>query len=54
MPRDYSYDQGFSQQRMRPAGIGAGWRCLEVGVGGGSLATYRARSIDFLPFTRSL
>jgi hypothetical protein len=48
VPRDYSYDQGFSEEPARPAGmeslsdpgsrplldglgIGAGWRCLEVG-----------------------
>lgn len=54
MPRDYVYDQGFSQERTRLAGIeslwdpgtqallddlgiGPGWRCLEVGAGGGSL-----------------
>jgi SAM-dependent methyltransferase len=59
MPRDYIYDQGFSQERARLAGIeslwdpgsrrllddlglGAGWRCLEVGAGGGSLVEWMA------------
>jgi SAM-dependent methyltransferase len=59
MPRDYIYDQGFSEERARLAGIeslwdpgsqrlldglgiGAGWRCLEVGAGGGSLAEWMA------------
>jgi len=59
MPRDYVYDQGFSQERARLAGIeslwdpgsrllldglgiGAGWRCLEVGAGGGSLVDWMA------------
>src|ERR1700739_329271 len=57
MPRDYIYDQGFSEERARLAGIeslwdpgsrrliddlgiGAGWRCLEVGAGGGSLVEW--------------
>jgi SAM-dependent methyltransferase len=59
MPRDYIYDQGFSEERARLAsmeslwdpgsrllldglGIGAGWRCLEVGAGGGSLVDWMA------------
>jgi SAM-dependent methyltransferase len=59
MPRDYIYDQRFSQERARLAGIeslwdpgsrrlldglglGAGWRCLEVGAGGGSLVEWMA------------
>ncbi len=59
MPRDYIYDQGFSEERARLAGIeslwdpgsrrllddlgiGAGWRCLEVGAGGGSLVEWMA------------
>ncbi|HEY9305740.1 MAG TPA: methyltransferase domain-containing protein [Mycobacterium sp.] len=59
MPRDYIYDQGFSQERARLAGIeslwdpgsqrlldglglGSGWRCLEVGAGGGSLVGWMA------------
>jgi SAM-dependent methyltransferase len=59
MPRDYIYDQGFSQERTRLAGIeslwdpgsqrlldglgiGVGWRCLEVGAGGGSLVDWMA------------
>lgn len=59
MPRDYIYDQGFSEERTRLAaieslwdpgsqrlldglGIGAGWRCLEVGAGGGSLVDWMA------------
>jgi SAM-dependent methyltransferase len=59
MPRDYIYDQGFSEERARLAsmeslwdpgsrllldglGIGAGWRCLEVGAGGGSLVNWMA------------
>jgi SAM-dependent methyltransferase len=59
MPRDYIYDQGFSEERTRLAsieslwdpgsrrvldglGIGAGWRCLEVGAGGGSLVEWMA------------
>lgn len=59
MPRDYVYDQGFSEERTRLAGIeslwdpgsqavldalgiAAGWRCLEVGAGGGSLVQWMA------------
>jgi len=59
MPRDYIYDQGFSEERARLAGIeslwdpgsqavldalgiAAGWRCLEVGAGGGSLVQWMA------------
>jgi SAM-dependent methyltransferase len=59
VPRDYIYDQGFSEERARLAGleslwdpgsqrlldglgIGAGWQCLEVGAGGGSLVTWMA------------
>jgi SAM-dependent methyltransferase len=59
MPRDYVYDQGFSEERARLRGIeklwdpgsqalldgigvGAGWRCLEVGAGGGSLVQWMA------------
>lgn len=59
MARDYIYDQGFSEERARLAGIeslwdpgsrrlldelgiGVGWRCLEVGAGGGSLAEWMA------------
>lgn len=59
MPRDYIYDQGFSEERARLAsieslwdpgsqrlldglGIGAGWRCLEVGAGAGSLVDWMA------------
>jgi SAM-dependent methyltransferase len=59
MPRDYIYDQGFSEERARLAsmerlwdpgsqrvldglGVGAGWRCLEVGAGGGSLVDWMA------------
>jgi SAM-dependent methyltransferase len=59
MPRDYIYDQGFSEERARLAGIeslwdpgsqllldglgiGVGWRCLEVGAGGGSLVQWMA------------
>jgi 2-polyprenyl-3-methyl-5-hydroxy-6-metoxy-1,4-benzoquinol methylase len=59
MPRDYIYDQGFSEERARLAsiaslwdpgseavldalGIAAGWRCLEVGAGGGSLVRWMA------------
>lgn len=60
MPRDYIYDQGFSEERARLAGIeslwdpgsqrlldglgiGRGWRCLEVGAGGGSLVNWMAK-----------
>ncbi len=59
MRRDYIYDQGFSEERARLAGIeslwdpgsqalldelglGAGWRCLEVGAGGGSMVAWMA------------
>jgi len=59
MPHDYVYDQGFSEERARLAGIeslwdpgsqrlldglgvGANWRCLEVGAGGGSLVDWMA------------
>jgi 2-polyprenyl-3-methyl-5-hydroxy-6-metoxy-1,4-benzoquinol methylase len=59
MPRDYIYDQGFSEERARLAGIeslwdpgsqavldalgiAAGWRCLDVGAGGGSLVQWMA------------
>ena len=59
MPRDYIYDQGFSEERAQLAGIeslwdprsqavldalgiAAGWRCLEVGAGGGSLVQWMA------------
>jgi SAM-dependent methyltransferase len=59
MRRDYVYDQGFSEERTRLAGIeslwdpgsqalldalgiGEGWRCLEVGAGGGSLVGWMA------------
>ena len=59
MPRGYIYDQGFSEERARLAGIeslwdpgsqavldapgiAAGWRCLEVGAGGGSLVQWMA------------
>jgi SAM-dependent methyltransferase len=59
MTRDYVYDQGFSEERARIAGmealwdpgsralldelgIGRGWRCLEVGAGGGSLVEWMA------------
>ncbi len=57
--RDYVYDQGFAEERMRlggieslwdpgsqalldELGIGEGWRCLEVGAGGGSLVGWMA------------
>lgn len=59
MRRDYIYDQGFSEERARLAGIeslwdpgsqalldelglDAGWRCLEVGAGGGSMVEWMA------------
>jgi SAM-dependent methyltransferase len=59
MRRDYIYDQGFSEERTRLAGIESlwdpgsqtvleglgitdGWRCLEVGAGGGSLVGWMA------------
>jgi SAM-dependent methyltransferase len=59
MSRGYIYDQGFSEERTRLAGIermwdpgsralldalgiAEGWRCLEVGAGGGSLVEWMA------------
>jgi SAM-dependent methyltransferase len=62
MPRDYVYDQSFSEERTRLRGIESlwdpgtqalfdelgigttesGWRCLEVGAGGGSLLQWLA------------
>ncbi|RDH74578.1 SAM-dependent methyltransferase [Mycolicibacterium moriokaense] len=59
MTRDYTFDQGFAQERRRLSamealwdpgsqalldelGVGDGWRCLEVGAGGGSLVQWMA------------
>jgi SAM-dependent methyltransferase len=59
MTRDYTFDQGFAQERERLSameslwdpgseallaelGVGPGWRCLEVGAGGGSLVQWLA------------
>lgn len=53
MTRDYVLDQGFAQERARLSGmesralldelgIGRGWKCLEVGAGGGSLVEWMA------------
>ena len=46
MTRDYVLDQGFAQERARLSGMealwDAGWKCLEVGAGGGSLVEWMA------------
>ncbi|WP_433213075.1 class I SAM-dependent methyltransferase [Microtetraspora malaysiensis] len=39
-----AYDP-FTTARLAEAGAGPGWRCLEVGAGGGSVATWLARRV---------
>lgn len=38
------YDQATSR-RLRAIGVSSGWRCLEVGAGGGSIAAFLAREV---------
>src|SRR2546427_8101766 len=35
----------ISQRRLSALGIGRGWRCLEVGAGGGSMVRWLAREV---------
>ena len=63
MTGDYAYDHGWTQERIRLAGLEAaldpgtrehllrlgaspGWRCLEVGAGGGSVATWLVEQVS--------
>jgi SAM-dependent methyltransferase len=63
MPSDYAYDHGWTQERLRLAGLEAaldpgtrehllrlgarpGSRCLEVGAGGGSIATWLVEQVS--------
>jgi SAM-dependent methyltransferase len=34
-----------SQKRLKPLGIGCGWRCLEVGAGGGFMTKWLAETV---------
>jgi SAM-dependent methyltransferase len=60
---DYAYDHGWTQERLRLAGLeaaldpgtrehvlrlgaGPGWHCLEVGAGGGSIATWLVEQVS--------
>lgn len=38
------YDQATTR-RLRTIGVSSGWRCLEVGAGGGSIAAFLARQV---------
>ena len=38
------YDQATTR-RLRAIGVSSGWRCLEVGAGGGSIAAFLARQV---------
>jgi SAM-dependent methyltransferase len=38
------YDAG-STRRLRALGVASGWRCLEVGAGGGSIAAFLSRQV---------
>ncbi|GAB2499763.1 AMP-binding protein [Nocardiopsis aegyptia] len=39
-----AYD-AMTTERLSQTGVGPGWRCLEVGAGGGSVATWLARRV---------
>src|SRR5262245_7484517 len=35
----------FTRECLEQIGVGAGWRCLEVGAGGGSIAEWLGRRV---------